>query len=129
MVSWSTQTITSSFISEFGDYTQAVEKAMAPHSSTLAWRIPWTEEPGGLPVGLQKLDTTERQHTHTSQFNYLFVFKTIFKTMSLFYSHVTVTTHETLFFSLFFECRADISSSFNPQCYLVDKILTSIWNY
>ena len=22
--------------------------AMAPHSSTLAWRIPWTEEPGGL---------------------------------------------------------------------------------
>ena len=25
-----------------------MEKAMAPHSSTLAWRIPWTEEPGGL---------------------------------------------------------------------------------
>ena len=25
------------------------EKAVAPHSSTLAWRIPWTEEPGGLP--------------------------------------------------------------------------------
>ena len=24
------------------------EKAMAPHSSTLAWRIPWTEEPGRL---------------------------------------------------------------------------------
>ena len=27
----------------------ALEKAMATHSSTLAWRIPWTEEPGGLP--------------------------------------------------------------------------------
>ena len=26
----------------------ATEKAMAPYSSTLAWRIPWTEEPGGL---------------------------------------------------------------------------------
>ena len=26
----------------------APEKAMAPHSSTLAWKIPWTEEPGGL---------------------------------------------------------------------------------
>ena len=26
----------------------ASEKAMAPHSSTLAWKIPWTEEPGGL---------------------------------------------------------------------------------
>ena len=25
-----------------------VEKAMAPHSSTLVWKIPWTEEPGGL---------------------------------------------------------------------------------
>ena len=24
------------------------EKAMAPHSVTLAWKIPWTEEPGGL---------------------------------------------------------------------------------
>ena len=26
-----------------------LEKAMAPHSSTLAWKIPWTEEPGRLP--------------------------------------------------------------------------------
>ena len=25
-----------------------MEKAMATHSSTLAWKIPWTEEPGGL---------------------------------------------------------------------------------
>ena len=25
------------------------EKAMAPHSSTLAWKIPWMEEPGRLP--------------------------------------------------------------------------------
>ena len=24
------------------------EKAMAPHSSTLAWKIPWTKEPGGI---------------------------------------------------------------------------------
>ena len=27
---------------------QGMEKAMAPHSSTLAWKIPWTEEPGRL---------------------------------------------------------------------------------
>ena len=26
----------------------SMEKAVAPHSSTLAWRIPWTEEPGRL---------------------------------------------------------------------------------
>ena len=30
------------------------EKGMATHSSILAWRIPWTEEPGGLQsIGLQ----------------------------------------------------------------------------
>ena len=28
--------------------TYMAEKAMAPHSSTLAWKIPWAEEPGGL---------------------------------------------------------------------------------
>ena len=27
--------------------SEETEKAMAPHSGTLAWRIPWTEEPGG----------------------------------------------------------------------------------
>ena len=33
-----------------------LEKAMAPHSSTLAWKIPWTEEPGRLQsVGLQRV--------------------------------------------------------------------------
>ena len=34
-----------------------LEKAMATHSSTLAWKIPWTEEPGGLQS--TGLDTTE----------------------------------------------------------------------
>ena len=29
-------------------YLIVAEKAMAPHSSTLAWKIPWVEEPGGL---------------------------------------------------------------------------------
>ena len=33
---------------------------MATHSYILAWRIPWTEEPGGLqPMGLQESDMTE----------------------------------------------------------------------
>ena len=30
------------------DGESEAEKAMAPHSSTLAWKIPWMEEPGGL---------------------------------------------------------------------------------
>ena len=29
-------------------FSHVQEKAMAPHSSTLAWKIPWTEEPGRL---------------------------------------------------------------------------------
>ena len=34
-----------------------LEKEMATHSSILAWRIPWTKEPGGLQsVGLQESD-------------------------------------------------------------------------
>ena len=34
----------------------ALEKEMANHSSVLAWRIPWTEKPGGLqPVGLHRV--------------------------------------------------------------------------
>ena len=38
-----------------GVYVMA-EKAMAPHSSTLAWRIPWTEEPGRLQfMGLRRV--------------------------------------------------------------------------
>ena len=40
---------------------------MAPHSSTLAWKIPWKEEPGGLQsMGLLETDTTERLHFHFS---------------------------------------------------------------
>ena len=41
-----------------------LEKEIAVHSSILAWRIPWMEEPGGLPyMGSQRSDTTE-QLTH-----------------------------------------------------------------
>jgi len=39
-----------------------LEKEMATHSSILAWRIPWTVDPGGLysPQGHKELDTTEQ---------------------------------------------------------------------
>ena len=40
-----------------------LEKEMAPHSSTLAWGIPWTEEPGRLQsTGRKESDTTEQLH-------------------------------------------------------------------
>ena len=36
------------------DWEDALEKEMATHASTLAWEIPWTEEPGGpQPMGWQ----------------------------------------------------------------------------
>ena len=37
-----------SLLIAFGKKIKA-EKAMAPHSSPLSWKIPWMEEPGGLP--------------------------------------------------------------------------------
>ena len=44
-----------------------LEKAMAPHSSVLAWKIPWTEEPGGLQsVGLQS-------QTRLTDFTFTFI--------------------------------------------------------
>ena len=44
-----------------------LEEEMATHSSVLAWRIPWTEEPGGLQsMGLLESDMTEQLHFHFS---------------------------------------------------------------
>ena len=41
-----------------------LEKERATHFSILAWRIPWTEEPGGLQsMQSQELDMTERLST------------------------------------------------------------------
>ena len=57
---------------------------MATHFIILAWRIPWTEEPGGLgPWGWKELDMTERlththmhtrahKHTHTGEDDFYF---------------------------------------------------------
>ena len=43
----------------FTFHFHALEKEMATHSSVLAWRIPGTGEPGGLPsMGRTELDTT-----------------------------------------------------------------------
>ena len=44
------------------------EKAMAPHSSTLAWKIPWMEEPGGL----QSMGSLRVRHDFTFTFTFHF---------------------------------------------------------
>ena len=53
-----------------------LEKAMAPHSSTLAWKIPWTEEPGGL----QYMGSLSR--TRLSNFIFTFHFHALEKAMA-----------------------------------------------
>ena len=41
---------------QFLGWEDALEKEMAIHSSILAWKIPWTEEPGGLQsMGSQRV--------------------------------------------------------------------------
>ena len=50
---------------QFFCFSYRVEKAIAPHSSTLAWKIPWMEEPGRLQsMGSLRVCTTEL-HFHT----------------------------------------------------------------
>ena len=50
-----------------GFWCLLLEKEMATHSSILAWRIPWTEELGGLhSTGRKESDTAERLHSLTN---------------------------------------------------------------
>ena len=45
----------------------SLEEGMSTHSSSLAWRIPWTEEPGGLQsMGSQESAMTKQLSTHTN---------------------------------------------------------------
>ena len=48
------------------------EKAVAPHASTLAWKIPWTEEPGGVA----------KSRTRLSDFTFTFHFHALEKEMA-----------------------------------------------
>ena len=58
------------------------EKALATQSSTLAWKIPWMEEPGRLQsMGLLGVDTTERLHFHFD-FTFTFHFHALKKEMA-----------------------------------------------
>ena len=51
---------------QFLSQEDPLEEEMATHSSILARKIPWTEEPGGLQsMGCKDPDTTERLSTHT----------------------------------------------------------------
>ena len=53
-----------------GFYQTSMEKALATHSSTLAWKIPWTEEPGGLQ-SMGSLRVTHDWATSLSLFTFM----------------------------------------------------------
>ena len=78
----------------------ALEEGMAAHSSVLAWRIPQTEEPGGLQsMCLKELDTTDvpekalthsHTHTHTHTLTHM---RAHTHTHSYTHSHIHTHTH------------------------------------
>ena len=54
---------------QFLGWEDTLEKQIATHSSILAWRIPWTEEPGRLqPMVSQESGMTERLSTYRTQY-------------------------------------------------------------
>ena len=55
----------------------SLEEGMAAHASILSWRIPWTEEPGGLQsIGSHRVRHNKRLSMHTC---HLFIFFTVFQ--------------------------------------------------
>ena len=66
-----------------------LEKEMASHSSILAWKIPWTEEPGRLhsPWGRKESDTTERLHSLTIKLPMAFFTKLTQKISQFIWKH------------------------------------------
>ena len=54
---------------QFLGWEDLLEKAMATHSSILAWKIPWTKKPGRYSHGVSESDTTERLHFHFLSLN------------------------------------------------------------
>ena len=65
----------------WSDLVLCMEKAMAPHSSTLAWKIPWMEEPGRLQ-SMRSLRVGHGWATSLSFFTFIFHFHALEKEMA-----------------------------------------------
>ena len=67
----------------FTFHFHALEKEMATHSSTLAWRIPWAEEPGRLQsMGSLRVHGVAKSRTRLSDFTFTFHFHALEKEMA-----------------------------------------------
>ena len=75
------------------DWEDPLEKGMTTYSSILAWRIPWTEEPGELqPMGLQRVGQDwatntgvcahARAHAHTHTHTHIYIAVVVVRSLS-----------------------------------------------
>ena len=92
-----------------------LEKEMATHSSTLAWRIPWMEEPGRLqPMGSQRV---AHDFTFTFMWQLTICMSTLekcqFRSSVHFYSFFYIKLYQLLNEWLNMWCHPTISSSFS----------------
>ena len=96
------------------DREDPLEEGMAIHSSTLAWRIPWTEGPGGLlPWGHKESDMAERlMYTHHVIYNIKENRKKVFLVIKTLRIHFQPFSHIT-------------SSSINYICQVIHYILST----
>ena len=97
-----------------------LEKGMATHSSILAWRIPWTEEPGGLrSMGSWRVGYNWMTNTFT--FLYVFLSLSIFSTYSFFLPvclsiHPSISKQPTSMGRIDFHKGIDLSPSLTLLC-------------
>ena len=100
-----------------------LEKEMATHSSSLAWRIPWTEELGGLQsTGSQRVDTTERLHFHFHFLPYDPAIQLLgIRTKE---TRIETDTYTPLFIAALFIIARTWKQ---PRCPLVDEWIRKLW--
>ena len=97
-----------------------LEEGMATHSSVLAWRIPWTEEPGGLQsMESQSLrhDWVTNTHTHAPGYPYILMEKESSIFLSLYWSSSPHPTWQPNLWFLYFSastCCLRVCSAVRP---------------
>ena len=106
-----------------------LEKGKATHSTILAWKIPWTEEPGGLQsMGLHGSDTTEQLTTqHITRVLRMWV--TLFPLNMLPWDQLVSFLQSSFYWNWYFQASVDlhlVNQIVNSQ-YPSYVIFSSIW--
>ena len=110
-----------------------LEEKMASHSSILDWKIPWVEEPGGLPsMGHKELDMTELLSTQ-AQIMFLVDWAFLEQTKLAFHKLIFLSSCLLLWYSptkISLDCFSDLTSNYTSTkclCWVtLDKIQSSL---